>query len=117
MAANWRGRKMAGTSETSRYDVCVVCLYAYGREALLRIEDDGKKFVLQVPEFDLLELERELDSESGLPLASAKEFLTVTTFVSQTMKQMRKGGTDSWSAPRSSAWWERSRQAVIANRK
>jgi len=94
---------MAGTSETARYDLAIVATYVYGHDALLKIEDDGsnrtQRFTLDVPELDLVELERELDSPQGLALASAKAFLATTTFVSKIIRGMRTQGESVWEKP------------------
>jgi hypothetical protein len=88
-----------GTSETFRYDLAVVAVYVYSRAALLRITDMPRRFALDVPSLDLTELETQLDSVEGLPLASAKAFLAASTFVSQTIAEMRRSGENEWIAP------------------
>jgi hypothetical protein len=103
-----------GTSETFRYDLAVVAVYVYSRAALLRITDMPRRFALDVPSLDLTELETQLDSVEGLPLASAKAFLAANTFVSQTIAEMRRSGAVEWTATpeRSEQWWANARAAA-----
>jgi hypothetical protein len=114
---------MSGTSSTSRYDLAIVCTYLYGQDALLGIVDEGsnhaQQFTLDCPAFDLIELERQLDSAEGLPLASAKEFLAASTFVSKVVKRMRREGETTWTQAEkhSDAWWEKSRKALQEKRR
>lgn len=91
---------MAGTSSTYNLWHAAACLYAYGTEALIGLDDEGGvrcNHLLNVPELDLQEITREY-LEGRLALQSAKHFVDAFHHIRNSQGAMRKRGESTWRA-------------------
>ena len=93
---------MAGTSTTFNIWHAACCVYAYGHECLIGLDESfGKSgYVLSVPELDFKEIVKEYD-EGTFALSSAKAFVNAFHHIRETQTAMRKRHETTW---RSAAW-------------